>query len=568
MVGVLGRNEEKPICRRCEKGGFECLGYARPTQWRNTSTITFSVHVKEQRHGSDSITGNDAVLRDRGQNNQGPRDRGHICHPTGFDTAAKGKLGSLPLDSSVALAQLFFGKMNRVPQVELQGRLQYGKCLQGLVHEISNRKPVAGGQTRDLLIPVLAMLMYASTSGDRNAAIFHMMALNRILTVSGPKAFQTQPYRNALEAARATLSAPYALELSEKPLQSYLLDILVSVPGLLEDHLLLTRSDQGTSPNSQLILHSDLVSKITACLTKLYRWRWKWQIQFGAQVSTECNPDQPIPTLASQATQCGYPITQPRLKFARPGAAADIMLYNAVLVWLLALLWDLEPVNTNRVIRECTTTAHDTILQAETDNLPNITLGTTNAKIGLQSERISFAPLLPPDDSVSVRDVALEICQALEWQRRNHDVSNEANFMYILPVGMALSVLDADPEHHSWILSVLEANEFTRGYAGGLVHKSPSNAGEGPVESSSAIGGAISSMKSSPRNNKDCTKRVNQTHTKGFGLYITREKLGSETISVQPNDPCYAGQEEEAVKQLTNPGLLHLLEAHGVMMAS
>lgn len=75
--------------------------------------------------------------------------------------AAQGKLGRLSLDSAKALAQSVFGKSKRVTGIEIQGSVLYGRCLQNLVHKLA-ASPEPGGETgRELIIPILTLMMHA-----------------------------------------------------------------------------------------------------------------------------------------------------------------------------------------------------------------------------------------------------------------------------------------------------------------------------------------------------------------------------------------------------------------------
>ncbi|XXH05839.1 hypothetical protein Hte_012277 [Hypoxylon texense] len=538
--------EERPSCQRCLKAGLECLGYVRNTQWRHVSTASFTEQVStrsETRAGLIKQTKSESKLKAVSQIAtgrlseevpQGPAFtafQDDLCFAFAFSNfvwrgygakwlaqAAQGNLGHLALDSARALAQSYFGKAKGLPGIEIQGNIQYGKCLHGLWKELGQENSLVKGQGSELVVPILALMMHASTLTDRAAARFQspiaspgaavdniatdLAGVANIIELCGPRAFQRQPLLDALEAARATMivaslvtrrrlfledpswhSVPYDLDPSAKQPQSYLLDMLTAVPGILEE---LSRLESlggispaaaaaaaGTpvvpmhfSPAADLaVVRSSLVQRVMQKLTTLYRWRWYWQENFGTEVtatSRGCRLDETFVKLLGSA---GMSHRFDQLEFARPAAAADIMLYDAVLIWLLALMWDLEPLNADRTIEQCAKRARDSVLGKHAVNSKSeFNFGHPTTKVTGYN---SFGPLRRPGGAVSVRDPAVEICRVFEWQsRHNHGMGNEANFVYMFPIGMAITVLDAEPGDRDWIQTLLNAHELTRGYGG------------------------------------------------------------------------------------------------------
>ncbi len=97
------------------------------------------------------------------------------------------------------------------------------------------------------------------------------------------------------------------------------------------------RSWRGSRPNSEI----------------LYRWRWRWQADSGHEVVLETTP-APLSTAASfPLGPTRRPPHLERLCFSRFGASAELTLYNAVLMWLLALLWKIEPLRAGEVVERC-----------------------------------------------------------------------------------------------------------------------------------------------------------------------------------------------------------------------
>ncbi|KAM5385726.1 hypothetical protein ACJZ2D_000925 [Fusarium nematophilum] len=398
-----------------------------------------------------------------------------------LDQAAAGKLGSLSLDATKALSHANFGRSNHKPDIEIKGVVQYGKCLKTLAGVLGNGG-VQGG--RDLLVPILVLLMHAASYADQTGAVFHLRGLARLLHLCGPEAFQEQPFLNAFEATRATLLAaslygkqrlfleeerwrmvPYARNDAFKTPQSQLLDILVVVPGILQAHAEMQSADED-EPNSR----RELLERVERQLAALYRWRWQWQARSGHQVELDAgNTVQLNGRAAETLGSIGTPRQSGRLRFGKFALATELMLYNATLMWLLALLWKIDPVSASARIEG----RADAVMPDEP-----------------AMRYLSFEPLRRPGAAVTVRDPAMEICRAFEWVTRHHCRSKEPAFLYLFPVGMAMSVLETEPETKAWAASLLNMSPITANYARGQ-------------------------------------------NAAGFGFYITREALHPERVGAK-----------------------------------
>ncbi|KAI0115424.1 hypothetical protein F4814DRAFT_321991 [Daldinia grandis] len=506
MVGVAGRSkgcntcrkrrvkcdEAKPQCYRCIKAGFECLGYQRATQWRHTSLAP----VPASRLNMPEFVGIvqpvpvsfvpppelslDAFERDMCTaymfGNFVWRSYGTIW----LNQASEGKLGGLSLDAVTALSQLSFGLNNRIQELQLKGAAQYGRCLRILAEEL-RRDSAAGYDNRRLVVPILVLMMVSAIQADRTAAIFHLKAIEKVLMLCGPRAFQQQPLRNAFEAARATLltaslfsrrrifledpcwqDIPYALDPYAKPQQSRLLDILVAIPGLLEenshvDSMSYCPEDGSTTPSpmsdKRLCCQKNLCECIVAQLEKLFRWRWDWQREYGQYVSVDKYEWRSITSSPIDSEFAGDPKELRRLRFDRSAQANDIMLYNSALMWLMALLWKLRPLQAKSIIQGCA--RHAVTSSALLPQSPAL------------SHNILFEPLDQPGTMFSIRDPAIEICRVFDWQCRRHEqcgALDDQACLYLFPLGMARSVLDAEPRYQKWIDNMLDSSPITAGY--------------------------------------------------------------------------------------------------------
>ncbi|KAI1640989.1 hypothetical protein F4809DRAFT_293972 [Biscogniauxia mediterranea] len=514
MVGVPGRSkacntcrrrrvrcdETKPLCHRCAKGGFECLGYERPTQWRHTSTAPLPTPDPPSSEAKQRLA---LVLMGVSPTRQIDLTafRGDMCvaymsqnfvwksyGTLWLDQAAAGKLGDLSLQATNALSQLSFGLYSNMQDVELMGASLYGKCLRALAEELG-KAPSIGCKGHELIIPILVLMMLASIQKDKIAAVFHLKAVAKVLLLCGPEEFQQQPLRNAFEAARCTLliaslfsrrrlflederwqNIPWAPAPSEKSSQSHLIDIFLVIPGLLEDHGRIASPGfdsygESTDPylfsNKHSTHHAALRDRVSNQLEKLYRWRWDWQYRYGRHVTVDpsgwCSNSAATKALGST----GDSKMLDRLHFDRSVYANDITLYNAALMWLLSLLWKLEPLQAASLIERCAWRAAPFSSQPEYPSLQH------TGSDEMQPQYISFEPLRRPGSSVSIRDPAMEICRVYEWQSRHHDqhaASGDQTCLYLFPVGMARTVLDTDSDGRGWIQTMLASSPVTAGY--------------------------------------------------------------------------------------------------------
>ncbi|OTB10844.1 hypothetical protein K445DRAFT_27180 [Daldinia sp. EC12] len=505
MVGVAGRSkgcntcrkrrvkcdEAKPQCYRCIKAGFECLGYQRATQWRHTSLapVTASrLHVPEFVDIVQPVPVSfvpppelslDAFERDMCTAHMFGNFVWRSYGTLWLNHACEGKLGNLSLDAATALSQLSFGLNNRVQELQLKGAAQYGRCLRILAEELRRDKATAYDNRR-LVVPILVLMMVSAIQTDRTGAVFHLNAIEKVLMLCGPRAFQQQPLRNAFEAARATLliaslfsrrrifledpcwqDIPYALDPYAKPQQSRLLDVLVAIPGLLEENARIDSmgycpEDESPVPSlvsdKRLICRENLCESIIVLLEKVFRWRWHWQREYGQYVSAEEYRRQLNTPPATDFESIDTPKELRRLRFDRSVHANDIMLYNSALMWLMTLLWKLKPLQTRSIIQGCA--RHAATSSALSPQSPALS-------------HISFDPLSQPGSAFSIRDPALEICRVFDWQCRHHDqcgALDDQACLYLFPLGMARSVLDAEPHYQKWIDDMLDLSPITAGY--------------------------------------------------------------------------------------------------------
>lgn len=328
---------------------------------------------------------------------------------------------------------------------------------------------------------------------------------------------------------------PYALMPHCKAPQSYLLDILTSVPRLLEDYSEYERMVQAnTAHNTHARSSFDgenieafqrgLVHRVIAQLESLFAWRLHWQVAFGSHVYGE-------PVIRGSTAE---PYIS-RLYFSSSIAASDIALYNAVFVWLLSFISELEPLRADCIVQDC---AYQAML-----SMPKTQFSFTSKQKAVLTGIPAFEPLSGIGSTTKIRDAALEICRVFQWQSGNHASAAtwEANFVYMFPISLALCVFDTDPEKRAWIRAMLDANALTRNY--GVAH----SLGDGSLQNrSDRVSSLLDSdvgvgTAAAPNTEKGMLCRLQR-----FGWFVTRELA-----------------DDKHVQEVPDPNLVHLLLLRG-----
>jgi hypothetical protein len=261
---------------------------------------------------------------------------------------------------------------------------------------------------------------------------------------------------------------PWALEPDSKSEQAKLFDIFVMVPGLLEDYERMlswqatctSGSNDRTSEivvrqqDSHYVFSFNLRDRIVEQLQLLFRWRQNWQQRHGGGVML-LHKSRGIDKGPAE-------FNGSLLEFAAPVnamiRAAEMTLYNAILLWLLVLLW-----NTRHHVAQVTDDISRCVpLERESSK-------STCAEASADSMR-EFAPLAAPGSFVNLRTPALEICRVYEWQSKHHHLaakSMEPILLYIYPLGLAISVLEGESATHNWISDMVTNSPVTSGYKPG-----------------------------------------------------------------------------------------------------
>lgn len=455
-------DEQKPTCKRCEKARVKCAGYERPLHFRiavapaATKSIEDSDANTTQRSNQDRVQSRTTTPLPDSMSlvafkpdicftylNENFVWRGY--GDGWLDRAMAGNISPLALYSVSALSQSHFGTTHHQDDIKTSGNVQYGKAVKYLIPELST--PSKPG-SEALLITIMLLLMHDSLKPDPAASVSHVFGLVKLIMTCGPKKFQREPLRSAFSSARATLITvgiiskrrcfledekwrivPWALDPASKSEQNHLADILVTVPGMLEeDAKLFQREDP--------VALAGLVDRVLQQLVKLFEWRWQWQERH--QFVTW---EEPAPASSHQEEDRPF---QSRLAFFDFERATEIALYNAVHMWLIGFLWRIVPNEAGKLIADAAITA-----LAITKLTPTSYL----------------TPLALPGQSCTLREVAIEIVRVFDYQCHNSAHCRNSALFYVLPIGLAYSVLEAEPLYRTWIRSILDMSIVTRGYA-------------------------------------------------------------------------------------------------------
>ena len=231
--------------------------------------------------------------------------------------------------------------------------------------------------------------------------------------------------RTFLESAEWT-SIPWQLDIGSKSHQNQVADILVCVPGLLED--------AAKAPDSSIAVRNGLLQKACCQLKRLFEWRWEWEADF-AQSIREVQRQTSIHAPLKRAHQASAQM----LWFPSVSQSSEIMVYNATLLWLLSLVRQFALKHAEEVIKAIA----------------------TSTRLGPAA---LANPLFRPGETCTMRGPAIEICRCYEYQVSHSARSREPALFYLFPLALAGTVLDEDPQFSVWIRNMLDLSSVTSGY--------------------------------------------------------------------------------------------------------
>ncbi|KAG8528674.1 uncharacterized protein KY384_006361 [Bacidia gigantensis] len=200
---------------------------------------------------------------------------------------------------------------------------------------------------------------------------------------------------------------------------------MIFVPGFLEDD---AKLDQDVSIEACKALWQ----RIVAQLDLLFTWRWQWHHQNPQVVEENIIKDNRRQKLALHFTSLLH--------------AVDILTYDSALIWLLGLLWKLNPCLAPLAVEDSASRTKLSILSPSSEN-PNC--------------------LHLPGSATKLKEVAIEIYHVFDFQMRNIRGHRVSSLFFLMPIGLAWSVLQGDEKWRSSITETLALSRVTKGYQAG-----------------------------------------------------------------------------------------------------
>ncbi|KAI9760607.1 MAG: GAL4 enhancer protein [Chaenotheca gracillima] len=341
--------------------------------------------------------------------------------------------GSLTLLSSRALAVLYFAKMNGVSSIMREGLGLYSKALKRLNRALQDKHEVRKTETYES-VSVLNLFELISFTSDEGW-VHHALGMGRLIELRGPHVLQNPIDRRIYEETRINVvlgalaarkrtfleqepwkTVPWALTPHLKSSQAYLEDVLVEIPGMLEqlEHL---KAVETMTPESIAALHADLKPRVDAALRTLVEWRKEWDVdhpgsceEFATELVSGLTVDEE-----------GQPLFDTVLMFKNLERVADIGYYFAGLILLILAKERLSALKSD-------------------DTAPTVEREPPAAKTNPL-----YWPSDPPD-MVDAHNAAAEICRLVDYNLLPQHRSL-GSLQMIFPIRIALHVpsIDSSP---------------------------------------------------------------------------------------------------------------------------
>ncbi|KAJ5761998.1 uncharacterized protein N7511_005380 [Penicillium nucicola] len=498
MVGIGGRSkgcrtcrrrkvkcdEGQPSCQRCLKGGFQCDGYIQFSEFideRNrlmkrgtiklpsppkstTTTISNQNSPTPETHfetiPSLTLTTNPS-WNEEDLLNTHLVNRLFTWHEDPASPYAASWISalfkqdgekSLSGSSLRALATVYFAKVNKQPQLMRRGASFYSQALSRLRVQLENSDLAISD---DVIVAVICLGFYESVTFTQPGAwLAHYKGLAKLTAVRGPYRHQEGVGFALLPTIRSCIAIGYIVERKRcfledpswktipwalkgedaKSPTDFLHDILVDIPGLLEDanH---SKTWDPIFPGHDSF-KAELLPRVQSTLEALYIWRWRWETLFPtATYLAEPTNQNTFPTSIALPPS-PFPSV---IWFDNPYRATELILYNALRLILTRTLETLDPSFTP----ETPTPISDTISD----------------------------PLLPEQGSRN--DVAVEICRMADYHLHSLRRSSGA-FMLIFPLNVAHNHLDVGSvEARKWLEGVMAVIADLHGFELGRSENMP-----------------------------------------------------------------------------------------------
>ncbi|KAJ5956373.1 hypothetical protein N7501_010652 [Penicillium viridicatum] len=456
MVGVGGRNkgcrtcrrrrvkcnEEKPLCHRCQKGGFECEGYVEFAQFIDETSRLRKRAARRLALPSScsdsSETGLEApvpIINCLLSVNP-PWSENDIAITYLFNRApawtsillCQDNETELSTASVRALAMVYFAKVNKQHQVMHKGVSLYAHTLQTLQTKLHRQDQAMGD---DVLVAIICLAIYELiTLTQPRAWLSHYQGLARLMSRRGPYRHQSGIAFAMMPTLRSCIAIGYIIErkrcfledpawktipwaergLGSKTPTDLLQDIMCDIPGILQDQSEAALWHPNDSREEELTFV--FIPRVLSTLEALYSWRWNWESQFPNSTFITT----PIEYISSGPISLPLSSFKSVIWFQDPHRAVELIVYNAVLLILIRALQ---------------------IAGVDPDNV--------------QLEGFSD-PLLPMQGNRN--DITIEICRMVDYHL--HCLRSTGAFMLSFPLNVAYLHLDQkSTEAWSWLERII-----------------------------------------------------------------------------------------------------------------
>ncbi|KAL9082349.1 MAG: hypothetical protein Q9159_006479, partial [Coniocarpon cinnabarinum] len=181
----------------------------------------------------------------------------------------------------------------------------------------------------------------------------------------------------------------------------------------------------------------NLRSRVREQLDRAFRWRWQWQHENAATAWEKREPQQQRDDLVT--------LLRKPLWFDSLCHATEISLYNAVLLWLLALLWRLDP----------------------EDRLDPIVESANRTRIVEVPTQEELDPLHLPGAATTLVPVAVEIVRVFAFQLQAFRSTSTFSPFLMMPISLAWRALEPIEEARDIVESMLDCSDAVHGFLSG-----------------------------------------------------------------------------------------------------
>ncbi|OAQ71864.1 C6 finger domain-containingprotein [Purpureocillium lilacinum] len=479
-------DERRPTCERCEKGYHHCLGYDQPLIFVNKGVGVapppqgprnrkLSPDTGSSGSASDSETSFAIITRPSSSVGyvkpmlklDGFKDDIVISHlitklaavghqfskgtdaPTlaGVLTASNGK--SVAYIAGLSLAEAFFGRIHRVQGMLDHSATLYGRALRSLREDLVLLDRGAGLSRAYMNLwstIFLGMYEMVSNCGSSNW-LEHSRGVSALTHALGPHAFQNPSANTILSFNRSYMAIghipqrkrcflgepewqtiPWALQETERPIGSKIIDVLCEIPGLMAERDML--AGRAAKVNDVEAAMEALQDRVLDAIRRLGEYRWQWEAAY---------PRASRERLVNMATSVsldehGRPLFDTVLDFDDMERAIDVVYFNTIRLMLYGLSDD---------------TGLSELLMASSGG-------------GCLYQGPSSNALLLPGQGTNVSN-ALEICRTVDYFMQ-HSRDSQGTLVLLFPLRVAYGHLRRVPLVSPWIRRILVDLSTSKGF--------------------------------------------------------------------------------------------------------